>query len=46
VPAGRDRVRRVELDRSARWYDFTVLVRRLPGFGRRFAGRVETGATR
>jgi phospholipase C len=43
VPAGRDRVRRVELERSAHWYDFTVLVRGLPGFRRRFAGRVETG---
>jgi len=43
VPAGQDRVRRVALERSAHWYDFTVLARGLPAFGRRFAGRVETG---
>lgn len=28
---------------SAHWYDFTVRVKDLPGFSRRFAGRVETG---
>jgi phospholipase C len=28
---------------SAHWYDFTVQVSELPGFSRRFAGRVETG---
>jgi len=31
------------LRRSARWYDFTVRVPDLPGYLRRFAGRVETG---
>ena len=44
VPAGQDRVRHVALERSAHWYDFTVLVRGLPAFRRRFAGRVETGS--
>jgi phospholipase C len=31
------------LYRSGHWYDFSVRVRELPGFVRRFAGRVETG---
>jgi phospholipase C len=31
------------LDASAHWYDFSVSVDELPGFSRRFAGRVETG---
>jgi phospholipase C len=31
------------LKRSGYWYDFTVTVKELPGFSRRFAGRVETG---
>ena len=43
VPAGQDRVRHWPLERSARWYDVTVEARGLPGFRRRFAGRVETG---
>jgi len=43
VPAGRSRVRHWPLDRSAHWYDITVLAPALPGFRRRFAGRVETG---
>jgi len=43
VPAGQDRVRRWSLERSAHWYDLTVEARGLPGFRRRFAGRVETG---
>jgi phospholipase C len=43
VPAGQDRVRRWSLERSAHWYDVTVEARGLPGFRRRFAGRVETG---
>jgi phospholipase C len=34
---------RWSLRRSANWYDFTVKVPELPGFTRRFAGRVETG---
>jgi len=36
-------VHRWSLRRSANWYDFTVKVPILPGFARRFAGRVETG---
>ena len=49
---GRPRVRvapgrRVEhswsLRKSAHWYDFSVTADELPGFERRFAGRVETG---
>lgn len=31
------------LHRSGNWYDVSVRVRELPGFVRRFAGRVETG---
>jgi phospholipase C len=42
VPPGQARVRRWPLERSARWYDITVEVQGLPGFTRRFAGRVET----
>jgi phospholipase C len=42
VPAGHDHVHHWPLDRSAHWYDITALVRGLPGFRRRFAGRVET----
>ncbi|HEY0480692.1 MAG TPA: phospholipase C, phosphocholine-specific [Kofleriaceae bacterium] len=43
VPAGQERVRPWSLERSARWYDVSVTARGLPGFLRRFAGRVETG---
>jgi phospholipase C len=43
VPGGQERVRRWPLERSARWYDVTVSAPSLPGFRRRFAGRVETG---
>jgi len=43
VPAGQDRVRHWSLARSAHWYDITVEARGIPGFRRRFAGRVETG---
>jgi len=43
VPAGGERERAWSLDHSARWYDVTATVRGLPGFRRRFAGRVETG---
>ena len=31
------------LDASFHWYDFALRVHELPGFYRRFAGRVETG---
>jgi phospholipase C len=43
VPPGQVRVRPWPLDRSAHWYDVTVTARNVPGFRRRFAGRVETG---
>ncbi len=43
VPAGQDRVRPWSLTRSARWYDLSVDAPAIPGFLRRFAGRVETG---
>lgn len=43
APAGQDRVRRWSLERSAHRYDVTVEAPGLPGFRRRFAGRVETG---
>lgn len=33
-----------QLKASGCWYDFTLLVKELPGFSRRFAGRMETGA--
>ncbi|CAM4329259.1 phospholipase C, phosphocholine-specific [Bordetella tumbae] len=33
-----------DLASSTRWYDFTVTCTALPGWSRRFAGRVETGA--
>ncbi|MDD5030411.1 MAG: DUF756 domain-containing protein [Rhodoferax sp.] len=31
------------LQSSGHWYDFTVTVKGLPGYSRRFAGRVKTG---
>jgi phospholipase C len=31
------------LRRTGNWYDFTVTVKGLDGWSRRFAGRVETG---
>lgn len=31
------------LKSSGRWYDFTLTIKALPGYARRFAGRVETG---
>ncbi len=31
------------IKQSANWYDFTIGVTELPGFARRFAGRMETG---
>ena len=43
VHPGQDRVRHWPLERSARWYDISVSAAGLPGFLRRFAGRVETG---
>jgi len=43
VGPGGERVQCWPLDASARWYDITVTAPALPGFARRFAGRVETG---
>ncbi|MFT3925016.1 MAG: DUF756 domain-containing protein [Myxococcales bacterium] len=43
VGAGRSANQHWILRHSANWYDFSVRVSELPGFGRRFAGRVETG---
>jgi phospholipase C len=33
-----------KIESSGHWYDFTLRVPQLPGFSRRFAGRMETGA--
>ena len=44
VPAQQEAVHRWALQDSAYWYDFTVRVAGLPGFARRFAGRMETGS--
>jgi len=43
VVARSENVIRLPLRSSGGWYDFTVTVRGLPGFSRRFAGRLETG---
>jgi phospholipase C len=43
LPARGEESHFVSLQRSGRWYDFTVTVDELPGFSRRIAGRVETG---
>jgi phospholipase C len=43
VGPGRDEHLSWSLRRSGSWYDFTVQVKELTGFSRRFAGRVETG---
>jgi phospholipase C len=43
VHPGQERVQHWPLERSARWYDISVTAPGLPGFLRRFAGRVETG---
>jgi phospholipase C len=39
-----ENVIRLPLGGSNHWYDFSVRVTNLPGFSRRFAGRLETGA--
>jgi phospholipase C len=44
VPAGKVIQHRWSLQHSANWYDFRVTTDVLPGFERRFAGRVETGS--
>lgn len=43
VAPQREWVRRWPLDASGSWYDFTLMVATLPGYTRRFAGRLETG---
>jgi phospholipase C len=43
VPALGEATQAWSLDESAQWYDFTLSVAELPGYSRRFAGRVETG---
>ena len=43
VNPGKTRTIRLDLKRSFSWYDFTVKVAGSDAFGRRFAGRVETG---
>ncbi len=37
-------VHRWNIQASGHWYDFTLRVPQVPGFSRRFAGRMETGA--
>ena len=44
VVARSEQALRLSLTASGRWYDFSVKVRDLAGYSRRFAGRVETGA--
>ncbi|WP_053844390.1 phosphocholine-specific phospholipase C [Paracidovorax avenae] len=43
VAPGQSQDLQCDLSGSAHWYDFTVTCDALPGFSRRFAGRVETG---
>lgn len=43
VPPGAQGVQHWALQASGHWYDFTLTCAGLPGFTRRFAGRVETG---
>ena len=43
VAAGGRQVMRLPLRKSGYWYDISVGVQGLPGFSRRFAGRLETG---
>lgn len=43
LPKGGSHTIQKKLDKSGRWYDFTVLVQYEPKFLRRYAGRVETG---
>ncbi|MDE3250969.1 MAG: DUF756 domain-containing protein, partial [Bacteroidota bacterium] len=33
----------LNLEKSQRWYDFTITARDYPAFSKRYAGRVETG---
>lgn len=43
VPPGKTVTHRWSLHGSASWYDFSVTAGAIPGYERRFAGRVETG---
>ncbi|WP_422015997.1 phosphocholine-specific phospholipase C [Roseateles sp.] len=43
VPAGTTQAVRIPLDGDHRWYDHSVKVAEVPGFGRRLAGHVENG---
>jgi len=43
VPAGKTVEHHFAIGRSAHWYDFSVLCDAIPGYERRFAGRMETG---
>ncbi|AVS70037.1 phospholipase C, phosphocholine-specific [Paracidovorax avenae] len=43
VAPGQSQELQWDLSGSAHWYDFTLTCDALPGFARRFAGRVETG---
>ncbi len=43
LKAGDEMERNWSLHKSAHWYDFSVTSDTLPGFERRFAGRIETG---
>lgn len=44
-PEGRQEVVILDLVRQHRWYDVTISVNGMKGFQRRYAGRVETGAS-
>ena len=44
LPSDAVTVQRWNIRASGHWYDFTLRVPQLPGFSRRFAGRMETGA--
>jgi phospholipase C len=43
IEAGGDTTLHWSLDHSGHWYDFTLRASGLPGYTRRFAGRIETG---
>jgi phospholipase C len=44
VPAGKEVEHHWSIQRSANWYDFSVLCVAIGGYERRFAGRMETGS--
>lgn len=43
IGAGGEQLESWALQESGGWYDFSLCIDELPGFARRFAGRVETG---